>query len=97
MQRLLGFAHPTYAHLPLVLGADGRKLSKQESALPVDPREPMPALRAALEFLGQNVTGEAGPAALLTHAVQRFDVRAIVCKDTARRPIAAVRKESCPR
>ncbi len=31
LQRLLGFAQPTYAHLPLVLGADGRKLSKQEA------------------------------------------------------------------
>jgi len=52
LQRLLGLPTPRYAHLPLVLDADGRKLSKQDRALPVERAEPLPALRAALAFLG---------------------------------------------
>lgn len=52
LQRALGLPTPAYLHLPLALGPDGRKLSKQDSALPVDGADPLPALRAALAFLG---------------------------------------------
>jgi glutamyl-Q tRNA(Asp) synthetase len=51
LQRCLGLPTPTYRHLPLVMGADGRKLSKSEQASPVDPAEPLPMLRQALAFL----------------------------------------------
>lgn len=54
LQRLLGFAQPSYAHLPLVLGADGEKLSKQNLATPLDTRCALQNLRAALEFLSQS-------------------------------------------
>ncbi len=97
LQRLLGFAQPTYAHLPLVLGKDGNKLSKHEAALPVDARNPLPALRAALGFLGQPVTSEGSPGALLAHVVRRFDVRAIARASSQCPSIAAVRKETCRR
>jgi len=53
LQRLLGLATPGYAHLPLVLGPDGRKLSKQDRAHPVKRHEPLAALLAAQRFLGQ--------------------------------------------
>ncbi len=53
LQRLLGLPTPDYAHLPLVLDENGRKLSKQSDARPVDPDDPIPALVAALAFLGQ--------------------------------------------
>ncbi|WP_147652009.1 tRNA glutamyl-Q(34) synthetase GluQRS [Vulcaniibacterium gelatinicum] len=53
LQRALGLPTPAYAHLPLVLGADGRKLSKSLAALPVDGDDPLPALRAAWQALGQ--------------------------------------------
>jgi glutamyl-Q tRNA(Asp) synthetase len=52
LQRALGLPTPDYLHLPLALGADGAKLSKSTHSLPVDPFDPMPALRAALAFLG---------------------------------------------
>jgi len=52
LQHLLGYATPGYAHLPLALDAERRKLSKQLASAPVDPRDPMPALRRALAFLG---------------------------------------------
>lgn len=35
IQEALGFYHPTYAHLPLVLSPDRTKLSKRKGALPV--------------------------------------------------------------
>ena len=53
LQRLLGYATPRYAHLPVAVDADGEKLSKQTLACPVDATHPLPALLAALRFLGQ--------------------------------------------
>ncbi|QWT22535.1 tRNA glutamyl-Q(34) synthetase GluQRS [Bacillus sp. NP157] len=51
LQELLGLPHPAYMHLPLVLDAEGRKLSKSDRAVPVDPADPLPALRQALAWL----------------------------------------------
>jgi glutamyl-Q tRNA(Asp) synthetase len=53
IQRLLGLPQPRYAHLPVAANAQGEKLSKQTLALPVDAAQPLPALIAALSFLGQ--------------------------------------------
>ena len=55
LQRALGLPTPRHAHLPLVLDADGRKLSKSTASLPVDATDPLPALRAAWRALGQPV------------------------------------------
>lgn len=77
LQRLLGLPQPAYAHLPLALGGDGRKLSKHAAALPVDARDPRPALRAALRFLGQPASTERNVHMLLSRAVREFDVRRI--------------------
>jgi len=74
LQRLLGLPTPDYLHLPLALDASGVKLSKSERAHPVDPLDPLPALRHALNFLdmpmsnaGHNVTE------LLMQAQAHFD------------------------
>ncbi|WP_369613480.1 tRNA glutamyl-Q(34) synthetase GluQRS [Marichromatium sp. PS1] len=53
LQRALGLPQPDYAHVPLVLDPEGRKLSKRLAAAPVDPADPLPALRRAWAFLGQ--------------------------------------------
>ncbi|MBN8474007.1 tRNA glutamyl-Q(34) synthetase GluQRS [Sulfuritalea sp.] len=53
LQQCLGFATPSYAHLPVVVNAAGEKLSKQTLAPPLDARHPAQALVAALRFLGQ--------------------------------------------
>lgn len=54
LQRLLGAPTPEYAHLPVAVDPLGRKLSKQTGAAALDPRDPAPALWAALHFLGQD-------------------------------------------
>jgi glutamyl-Q tRNA(Asp) synthetase len=51
LQRALGLPTPSYLHVPLVLGADGHKLSKQNGATPLDLRQPLAALRAAARLL----------------------------------------------
>lgn len=53
LQRLLGLATPHYAHLPVLVNADGQKLSKQNlaAAIPVD--NPVRVLHDALVRLQQ--------------------------------------------
>ena len=52
LQQLLGLPRPRYLHTPLVLGANGEKLSKQNGALPLNTTEPLAALNAAARVLG---------------------------------------------
>jgi len=51
--RTLRFPVPTYAHLPVVVDAAGRKLGKSHAAAPVDPAAPLPTLMRAWRFLDQ--------------------------------------------
>ncbi|WP_068873361.1 tRNA glutamyl-Q(34) synthetase GluQRS, partial [Xanthomonas translucens] len=60
LQRALGLPTPHYLHLPLLLGPDGRKLSKSHAALPLDDADPLPALRLAWALLGQAPAALAG-------------------------------------
>jgi glutamyl-Q tRNA(Asp) synthetase len=46
LQRALGLPTPSYLHTPLVRGADGDKLSKQNGATPIDTSTPEAALAA---------------------------------------------------
>ncbi|MBS0212269.1 MAG: tRNA glutamyl-Q(34) synthetase GluQRS [Proteobacteria bacterium] len=76
LQRALGLPTPTYAHLPLVRDAQGRKLSKSDAALPIDPADPLPALRRSLALLGQDprtAAGTGGIDAALRRALGSFD------------------------
>ena len=52
LQQGLGLATPAYLHTPLVLGANGEKLSKQNGAQPLDLSDPLSALQAAASVLG---------------------------------------------
>ena len=52
LQRALGLSTPQYLHTPLVLGANGEKLSKQNGAEALDLSEPLKALNAAARLLG---------------------------------------------
>ena len=52
LQRALGLPTPQYLHTPLVLGANGEKLSKQNGAKALDLSDPLAALNAAASVLG---------------------------------------------
>ncbi len=52
LRRLLGWPVPRHLHVPVLVGPDGAKLSKQTGAPPVDAARPIEALDAALEALG---------------------------------------------
>ncbi len=53
LQSLLGLPQPRYLHLPLALGANGQKLSKQNRAPALDPAQASENLVQALQHLGQ--------------------------------------------
>ena len=52
LQRALGLPTPQYLHTPLVMGANGEKLSKQNGALALDLSDPLAALGEAAQVLG---------------------------------------------
>jgi len=49
--RVLALPEPGYAHLPVLLEADGAKLAKSRHSLPIDLRQPSATLGQALELL----------------------------------------------
>ena len=59
LQRALGLSTPIYLHTPLVLGAKGEKLSKQNGAAALDTRDPLAALRSAAMALGLSAQSQA--------------------------------------
>ncbi|MBB4125249.1 glutamyl-Q tRNA(Asp) synthetase [Xanthomonas translucens] len=84
LQRALGLPTPNYLHLPLLLGGDGRKLSKSHAAAPLDDADPLPALRLAWTLLGQvpaALAGAGSVAALLAAALRAFDPARLPAQD----------------
>lgn len=74
LQRYLDLPTPRYRHLPLVLDREGRKLSKSEGSLAVNPADPMPGLRQALSLLGISPDRKAvQPSELLDRALADLD------------------------
>ncbi|HUP49752.1 MAG TPA: tRNA glutamyl-Q(34) synthetase GluQRS [Thermoanaerobaculia bacterium] len=75
LQEALGYPRPAYAHLPLVVGADGAKIGKRDGALPLpslDEARVRDSLASALAVLGIGV--EPGrPRDMLKEALSRFD------------------------
>ncbi len=72
LQRALGLPTPRYLHVPLVLGADGDKLSKQNGAQALDTTTPLAGLNAAARVLGLQPSPEGGVAGWLAQAVQQW-------------------------
>lgn len=77
LQQLLGLPQPDYVHLPVALNPDGRKLSKQSGARPIDESRPTATLQQALRFLGHEPGNElrlAGVRELLRWAVENWSL-----------------------
>jgi glutamyl-Q tRNA(Asp) synthetase len=84
IQSALGLAPPGYGHLPVLVDARGRKLSKQNHAAPVEPGEAGPNLYACLALLDQ-----APPAELRREHPLEIVRWAVAHWDAARVPRAA--------
>ncbi|HEX4805420.1 MAG TPA: tRNA glutamyl-Q(34) synthetase GluQRS [Conexibacter sp.] len=79
LQRLLGLAEPAYAHVPLVLGADGARLAKRHGAVTLADRAargdtPAGVLAWMARSLGLATPGEPVDPPLL---LERFDPAAL--------------------
>lgn len=72
LQRLLGLPTPRYLHVPVLLDARGEKLSKQTGAAPVDARDGVAPLNAALRFLGLGEIAAVDPAGFWPEAIRRW-------------------------
>jgi glutamyl-Q tRNA(Asp) synthetase len=74
LQMLLGLPRPLYLHTPLVLAADGQKLSKQNGASALVPQEALHDLHAACAVLELDVAAD-NVAALLAAALAAWRAR----------------------
>ncbi len=75
---LLGASPPEYMHIPVVVDAEGDKLSKQTGAAPVSTTDPMSTLRSALTTLGQSPQSDANNVPdLLARAADNWDTSRI--------------------
>lgn len=86
LQRALGLPKPVYAHLPLIVDAEGHKLSKSLAALPIDDADPLPALRLAWRALGQRhdaLDCLGSVERTLSQAIVEFDPATIPCAPTS--------------
>jgi glutamyl-Q tRNA(Asp) synthetase len=94
LQQALGLPQPAYAHVPLAVDAAGRKLSKSLAAAPVDPADPLPALRRAWTWLGQTPAPAVGSVAdFWAHAIGHWRlarVPAVRCACIDSEPSASI-------
>ncbi len=75
LQRLLGLPTPTYLHTPLVLAANGEKLSKQSGAQALSSHDPVSALGQAARTLELPVIAATTTAPWLAEAVAAWRAR----------------------
>lgn len=86
LQHALGLPTPRYAHVPVIVAADGRKLSKQNHAPALDASRAAANLRLALRFLGQAAPEGDSTAAILDAAIRHWRPNLIPPLRAARLP-----------
>ena len=52
LQRMLGIAHPSYAHVPVLIEPDGSKLAKSKRTVRLSLQSPLPQLLSVFSLLG---------------------------------------------
>jgi glutamyl-Q tRNA(Asp) synthetase len=75
LQQQLGYPTPRYAHVPIVVNADGQKLGKQQYAEAVDSARPGPVLFKTLQRLRQHpepALARSAPAEILAWAIANW-------------------------
>ena len=77
LQRCLGLATPLYAHLPLAMHSDGRKLSKRYRSDPLASVSPAQAVYLALKFLGQSPPAGMGLEDLWCWAIENWHLASV--------------------
>ena len=80
LYKLLASPSPKYLHLPLAVTSPGQKLSKQNHALAIDKKNPIPTLLKALDFLGHSVSRDVDTGSclkILEWAVQNWSLQKI--------------------
>ncbi|MFC3902247.1 glutamyl-Q tRNA(Asp) synthetase [Acinetobacter marinus] len=75
--RCLGYPELNYLHLPLAMNADGRKLSKQNFAQPLDPNNASALLSQAAQALNQLPLDLDRPSTMLAQAVAQWKLERI--------------------
>ncbi len=77
LQKLLQLNTPGYAHIPVIIGTDGKKLSKQNYAKPLDPKNTSNNLYLALKALKLEPSRDlinAPPSELVQWGVVHWDI-----------------------
>lgn len=78
LQRRLGLPTPRHGHIPVLVDAQGGKLSKQNGAAPVTPERTLQNLHLALAALGQPPHPDADrPEDLLAAAIRAWSIAAV--------------------
>ncbi len=78
LQQLLGFPTPAYAHIPVLINAQGQKLGKQQYAQAVDTVRPSQILFKALQRLRQNPERDIealSPEEILAWGISNWDIK----------------------
>jgi glutamyl-Q tRNA(Asp) synthetase len=87
LQRLLALATPAYAHVPLLLEADGKKLAKSSHSARADPDSAVPQILKVFELLNMSPPAELRDAAIReawAWAISRWNIAQVPKRLTQR-------------